>query len=215
MADVTRDGLATVVRLGRRLGLPTGDPRVLSSRGNLLVHLAPAPVVARAATLTGRTRRDPAEWLRREIAVSAHAAARGGPVVPPTALVDPGPHVVDGLAVSLMEFRASTPGRASGAELGRALAALHTAAAGFPGELPRLAPATEQVDEALAACGHPAEAALRARHRRALADLDGAGSPPVVLHGDAHAGNLLRGSAGWFWIDLEETCVGPPEWDLP
>lgn len=41
-----------------------------------------------------------------------------------------------------------------------------------------------------------------------------AGSPPVVLHGDAHAGNLLRGEAGWFWVDLEETSLGPPEWDL-
>lgn len=212
--DVARDGLASVARLAGRLGLPTGDARVVSARGNLLVHLAPAPVLARAATLTGRTRRDPAAWLRREVAVSEYAAGRGGPVAPPTTLVDPGPHDVDGLVVGLMEFRASTPARASGEELGLALAALHAATAGFPGELPWLAPAVEQVDEALAACAHPAEAALRARHRRVLADLAGSGSTPVVLHGDAHAGNLLRGADGWFWVDLEETCLGPPEWDL-
>lgn len=214
--DVTRDGLASITRLGRRLGLPTGDLRVLSARGNLLVHLAPAPVLARVVTLTAAARSDPAAWVAREIGVSAWAADRGGPVAPPTALVDPGPHDADGLVVGLMEFRASTPGRAEGRELGEALAALHAATAGYPGELPWLAAADQQVREGLRAaaawlpCG--TAAALRDRHAQVLTGL--AGSPPVVLHGDAHAGNLLRGEAGWFWVDLEETSLGPPEWDL-
>ncbi len=214
------DALTAVAALGRRSGLPVDDLRVLSARGNLVVHLAPAPVLARAATLTGRTRRDPAAWLRREVAVARYAADRGGPVAPPTALVDPGPHDVDGTPVSLFEFRAVTPGRPTGAELGAALGALHRAAAGCPADLPWLAPATDQVDEALALCERnrwwPPDVlrALRARHVRVLADLDGAGSAPVVLHGDAHRGNLLRGADGWFWVDLEETCAGPPEWDL-
>lgn len=34
------------------------------------------------------------------------------------------------------------------------------------------------------------------------------------MHGDAHAGNLLRTTTGWAWIDLEETCRGPCEFDL-
>lgn len=131
--DVTRDGLASITRLGRRLGLPTGDLRVLSARGNLLVHLAPAPVLARVVTLTAAARSDPAAWVAREIGVSAWAADRGGPVAPPTALVDPGPHDADGLVVGLLEFRASTPGRTEGRELGEALAALHAATAGYPG----------------------------------------------------------------------------------
>lgn len=216
VAEVTRAGLGSVARLGRRLGLPVDDLRVLSARGNLLVHLAPAPVLARAVTLTAATRADPASWVAREIGVSAWAAARGGPVAPPTALVDPGPHDVDGLVVGLMEFRASTPGRAEGRELGEALADLHAATAGYPGELPWLAPAHEQVTDALrrAAAWLPAAttAALHAHHAAVLAAL--AGSAPVVLHGDAHAGNLLRGGSGWFWVDLEETSLGPPEWDL-
>jgi Ser/Thr protein kinase RdoA (MazF antagonist) len=37
----------------------------------------------------------------------------------------------------------------------------------------------------------------------------------IVLHGDAHAGNLLaHENRGWLWIDLEETCRGPAGWDL-
>ena len=35
-----------------------------------------------------------------------------------------------------------------------------------------------------------------------------------MLHGDAHAGNLLRSGDGWVWTDLEETCRGPREFDL-
>ena len=210
--EITRAGLGSVARLGRALGLPVDDLRVLSARGNLVVHLAPAPVVARAATLTARTRRDPAAWMAREVAVAGHAAARGGPVVPP-ATADPGPHDVDGLMVSLWEHRAEPSTAAHGRELGAALAALHAATSGFRGDLPWLAPAIDQVDDVLGSGLLPADvvAALRSRHERVLADLDGAGSPPLVLHGDAHAGNLLGGR---FWTDLEETCLGPPEWDL-
>jgi hypothetical protein len=194
---VTRDGLAAVAALGSRLALPVDDLRVVSAHGNLLVHLAPAPVLARVATFTAWTRRDPAAWLAREVAVAGHAAGRGGPVVAPTALADPGPHVVDGHGMSLWDFHATRAGRLEGRALGTSLAQLHAAAAGFRGPLPYLAPATVQIDDALAACERDAVlpsdvlAALRDRHARVLADLDGAGSPPVVLHGDAHAGNLL------------------------
>ncbi len=38
--------------------------------------------------------------------------------------------------------------------------------------------------------------------------------PGTVLHGDAHAGNLLDTPNGWCWVDLEETGLGPVEWDL-
>jgi hypothetical protein len=65
-----RAGLAAAIALAREQGLPADDPRVLSSRGNLLVHLAPAPVVARVATLTAWTRSDPFVWLAREVAVA-------------------------------------------------------------------------------------------------------------------------------------------------
>lgn len=198
----TRAGLAAVARLGARHGLPVADLRVVSARGNLLVRLAPAPVLARVATLTGWTRRDPFAWLQREVAVAGYAALRGGPVAPPTPLADPGPHRVDGLAVSLWSYRESTPDRATGRELGAALGALHVAVAGFPGALPVLAPAVEQIDDALDACerdrvlDRDVLGALRARHERVLAGLHGAGSAPTVLHGDAHAGNLLRGVDG-------------------
>jgi Ser/Thr protein kinase RdoA (MazF antagonist) len=35
-----------------------------------------------------------------------------------------------------------------------------------------------------------------------------------ALHGDAHLGNVWRGRQGIRWGDLEDTCLGPVEWDL-
>jgi hypothetical protein len=217
--EIVGRALAAVAEVAAARGLPTDHLTVLSARGNLVVHLAPAPVVARVATLTAGTRRDPAAWLAREVAVARHAAARGGPVVAPAP--DPGPHCAHGLALSLWEYQAIRSGRAAPEVVGAALAALHAASAGCPVALPTLAPAREQVDDALHAVARdrlvtPAVlTALRARHAAVLDALDGAGSAPVVLHGDAHAGNLLHGADGrWRWTDLEETCTGPPEWDL-
>jgi len=222
---MTRAGLAAAVRVAREQGLPGDDPEVLSSRGNVIVHLRPAPVVARVATLTAWTRSDPLRWLAREVAVAGYAAGQGGPAVAPTALADPGPHRMDGLAVSLWTWVPPSPARPQPAEVGEALARLHLAAAGFPGELPLLSPLRALITEGLAAlereqAAAPAVlAALRERHDAILAELDGVTGPVLVLHGDAHAGNLLpadgaRPGPGWLWIDLEETCRGPRAFDL-
>jgi aminoglycoside phosphotransferase (APT) family kinase protein len=219
-AEMTRAGLAAAVGVAREHGLPADDPEVLSSRGNVLVHLRPAPVVARVATLTAWTRSEPFRWLAREVAVAQCAAANGGPVVPPTALADPGPHWSDGLAVSLWTFVPPSPQRPAPAEFGVALARLHRATADFPGELPVLATLRAQISDALAALERERVlergvlAALRDRHAEILAALEDLGGPGLVLHGDAHPGNLLWTPTGWLWTDLEETCRGPRAFDL-
>jgi hypothetical protein len=38
--------------------------------------------------------------------------------------------------------------------------------------------------------------------------------PPVLLHGDAHLGNLIPTASGPVLCDFDSSCVGPPEWDL-
>src|SRR5215472_395468 len=100
--ELTRRGTGAAVRLAQRLGLPHHEPVILSNRGNLLMHLAPAPVVARVATLTARSRRDPVAWLAREVAVAGYVASQGGPVVAPAE--DAGPHWQDGFAIGLWEY---------------------------------------------------------------------------------------------------------------
>ncbi len=209
--------------------LPAGRARVLSARGNLLVHLAPSPVVARVATLTAFSREDPFAWLQREVEVAGYAAGHGGPVVPPLSprgpgvRADPGPHRNAGFAVSLWTYVPPGPAaeRAGPVSAGRALALLHLSLTGYQRQLGWLTPVRDQVTEGLAALERaglldgPRLSALRARHAEILAGLDRSGSPPIVLHGDAHPGNLMHaGAPGWAWIDLEETCLGPREWDL-
>jgi len=221
---LVRHGLAAAVALADRLGLPASDPVVLSNRGNLLVRFPAAGLVARVATLTAWTRREPFRWLAREVAVARHVAGRGGPVVPPARGVDPGPHWQDGFAISLFVYLDQTtpvPAPLPG-DCGRALARFHEAARDCPAELGYLSPATEQVSDALAVIEREnlADAAtiatLRASHERVLGEIVAAGDEhTMVLHGDAHVGNLLAaGSAGWVWTDLEETSRGPAAWDL-
>jgi hypothetical protein len=247
-----RHGLAAAVALVGRLELSAREPAVLSNRGNLLVHFPAAALVARVATLTAWTRREPFQWLAREVAVARYVAGRGGPVVPPAHGVDPGPHWQDGFAISLWEHVApaapaarSSGARSSGArssaglpsavapgppsprECGALLARFHAIARDCPAELGYLSPATEQVSDALAViererlAGAATIARLRAAHARALDDVGRAAgeAEPIVLHGDAHPGNLLRagqggGRRGWAWVDLEETSRGPAGWDL-
>jgi aminoglycoside phosphotransferase len=227
--ELTRQGRAAALALARRHGLPTGDPRVLSSRGNLLVHLAPAPVVARVATLTALSRSDPFAWLAREVAVARYVAGRGGPVVPPASAADPGPHWQDALVISLWEHITALEVEPSATEVGVALARLHAATRGCPAELGDMSPVRELISEGLgtlervAAIDATTLAALRSVHSDVLAELatwrpaelTGEPGEQTVLHGDAHAGNMLADPGrGWLWIDLEETCRGPAAWDL-
>lgn len=217
IGGLTRRGLAAATRLARRLGLPPDEPVVLSHRGNLLVHLTPAPLVARVATLTGTGRLDPMAWLAREVAVAGYVAERGGPVVPPAA--EAGPYWQDGLAISLWQHVVARGEEPSPADVGAALGRLHLAARDCPADLGGLHPATDQITDGLTVLERNEVidagtlATLRARHVAALADLRAAGGEPIVLHGDAHRGNLL-GAGRWLWIDLEETGRGPAAWDL-
>ena len=42
--------------------------------------------------------------------------------------------------------------------------------------------------------------------------MPGEGAQP--LHGDAHPGNLIATRGDLVWIDFEDVCLGPVEWDL-
>ena len=45
--------------------------------------------------------------------------------------------------------------------------------------------------------------------------LEAPGSDVQPLHGDAHPGNLISTrNGGLMWIDFEDVCLGPVEWDL-
>jgi Ser/Thr protein kinase RdoA (MazF antagonist) len=48
----------------------------------------------------------------------------------------------------------------------------------------------------------------------ALYEARSAGVPVQRIHGDCHAGNLLRGDDGWFFLDFDDFVVGPAVHDV-
>ncbi|HEY5658682.1 MAG TPA: serine/threonine protein kinase [Myxococcota bacterium] len=48
----------------------------------------------------------------------------------------------------------------------------------------------------------------------ALYETRSAGVPVHRIHGDCHAGNLLRGGEGWFFLDFDDFAIGPAVHDV-
>jgi hypothetical protein len=206
------------VAVARGFGVRCAEPVVLHDGSNVLVHLRPAPVVARVASLTALVRPGVEAWLRRDIEMSAYLAGCGVGVVPPCADPPAGPHHRDGLVVA---FFAHVPHDAGFAPepvaVGRLLGELHAALRAYPGALPGDGPVADL---------RRAFDLLEREGVLPLARLDGLraelgvlaaaieGLPGQALHGDAHPGNLLATPNGLVWNDFEDTWRGPVAWDL-
>lgn len=107
---------------------------MLAHHSNALVHLAPAPIVARVATVTAGLRPGPA-WLRREVQVAGYLATAGAAVVPPSSELPPGPHEHDGLHLTFWRFTPAE-GDVDASAAGVALREIHRALERCPRELP-------------------------------------------------------------------------------
>ena len=197
--------LHVALAVARRHGLPTTEPRVLRDLTNVLVHLEPAPVVARVQlvlALRGRA------WAEAEMHAARLLARTGAPVAPPADDVDPGPHEQRGLLVTFWRFVDHDPARADPVLAGRSLRELHEAFAVYGGALPTC----DRLDEVRRVLDTlpptPELAELRAFADR-LPPLDGR-----PIHGDAHLRNILWSPDGPLWSDLENICRGPLEYDL-
>jgi Phosphotransferase enzyme family len=197
------DPVSAAVAVARASGLRVDEPVVLRDAWHVLVHLAPAPVVARVTS--GAPGVDPGD-VERELRVAVHAAARGAPVIEPTDLVDPGPHEHDGRTIVFWRF-VEQRGDLDPAAAGRGLLWLHDALADFDGELPR---AGRRADFG----GMLADSAP-SRDIELLLELSSRELPTgQALHGDAHLYNCMPGVGGPVWHDLETSCRGPREYDL-
>jgi hypothetical protein len=129
-------------------GLRT-KPRVLQDGINVVLHLAPAPVVARVATLTRLLRHDGLTPFGREVSLAGALASAGAPVVPPSDLLPPGPHRHGDTVLSFWTYTTVLPERPGPVETAAAFGELHDRLVGLPvagtpstprsgsGELPR------------------------------------------------------------------------------
>jgi len=210
----TESAVRAAVAAAREQGVRVTEPRVIRDLTNVLVHLAPAPIIARVPITLARLR--PPSWFGREVELATFLAAAGAPVGPPARDVDPGPHRRDGLVVSLWQLIDQDPARFDAAAAGAALRDLHLALAGYPGELPRC----ERLDEVRRLLDTLEPSALASADELAglgrVCDRLGGEQLPTgrPIHGDSHFRNLLWTAEGPLWIDLENACAGPVEYDL-
>jgi hypothetical protein len=223
-ADKTGEALALAAAqaVAREHGVACDEAVRIAAGSNVLVHLKPAPVVARVMTGTAVLHDDAEQWLTREVAVGSFLAERTDLVVPPTDILPPGPHERDGLWMTLWKFvphdeQAPPP---DARELGRSLRGLHAALADFEGDLAPLSEIRDWLARLLARL-RPGPALTQREIDGLRSELD-ALTPAVfesslsvqALHGDASMSNLLRTDGGLVWNDLEDVCAGPIAWDV-
>lgn len=211
---------AACTALARRLGLGPVQPVVIGRHSNLALRLDPLPWVARVATGTAGPRPGEVHALR-ELRLCQVLAAQGAPALRPAPPELAGPHLQDGWRMTLWPLLQVLPTapdpRAAGAALARCHATLAESVptAGMSAWAP--------LDEAMRLLAMP-----RVTHAAAPADLalvqarlDGLAQAlhahPAAcqwLHGDAHLNNVVATAAGPCWLDWEDACTGPLEWDL-
>jgi phosphotransferase family enzyme len=215
--DLTRRAIDAAAACARRLGLRVDDPLLLHDASNVLVHLRPAPVVARVATTTAMSRGGGGEHLAREVAVAGRLARGGAPVIAPSGEVDPGPHTEDGLALSFWELAERLPGPPSPAAAGRALRECHEALVHADLELPPL----EALHEAGRVLDMPVAAEafteddMAMLHSGLAEMLERLSRLPLrPVHGDSHLSNVMHAQNGTLWFDWEDAFAAPVEWDL-
>lgn len=200
---MSETAVAAAVAVAAEHGLQADDPVVLRDAWHVLVHLRPLPLVARVSS--GRPYPDgpPEDDVIRELSVASHVARAGAAVVPPSDLLDPGPHLHGGHVVAFWQYvrprREVEPVAA-----GEALRAIHEALSDYDGELPSL---------------HTGDLVAIADRLEPSADVEllrelGMRRPrgrEQAIHGDAHLANCLPGP---LWHDFETACRGPREFDL-
>jgi hypothetical protein len=106
---------------------------ILADGANVIVHLSPAPVVAKVAASTPAVRPDNAAWLQCELDVVRFPAGRGVPVMAPSPEVPPVVQHGDGLALSFWRYLSPSgrelPGEAA---IGSMLRDLHAELRYYP-----------------------------------------------------------------------------------
>lgn len=221
VAELERRAVAAARAVASTYGLAGEEAMVIYSGSNVLVHLRPAPVVARVMTGTVALHDDPRRWLEREVSVLEFLAP-SGLAVAPSRLIEPGPHHRDGLWMTFSEWipdvlsaiDLADPGR-----LGRALRDLHDELQPFDGDLGDMRALREDIERL---CGQlqPADvreagaiSSLKGR-LDALREVFEAPLPTQALHGDVSLSNLLGTPERLVWNDFEDTFRGPVHWDV-
>jgi hypothetical protein len=213
------DLLSVLAEFARGHGVRVEDPIVLSGTSNIVVHLAPAPVVARVPHVTTSGRDRPEVSLARELTIAAHLHDSGIPTTAPSGELPSGPHRIDGDRwVSFVEYVELSPVSDDDAErAGESLVDVIDAMAVMddaPGIFDRSL--GDEADVSLSFL----EGRIDETDRRLLLELwaeemiEGPGEAQVV-HADPHRGNVGRRPDGELvWFDFDDAVHDSPLVDL-
>ena len=231
LAERTRRATRAAVEAGRALGLQIERAAVLHDVCSVVVQLEPEPVVARIpVVLTGSTAPDDqAARQQRELDVVAWLDRHGVPVVAPAPGLPRSPVRRDGFPMTFWELAdvADDHQPYRGVSVSYS-AELHARLAGYPVELPFLAPFNHGLPDMLSeldTTGPLTHADIdRARTefdalQHILGDRDVFTSafpdvPLQAIQGDGPSHNVIRTKSGIKFSDFEDITYGPVEWDL-
>ena len=203
-----------------RHGIAAGEARVLHDATNVVVHLAPSPLVAKIC----RASVGDHGWrkLATELEIGRHLTRAGAPVVCPSQELPPGPHVHGDFAMTFWRHQEHDPDAlATGLGAGHALAQIHEALDRYPETFPSFLDRQvrrtgkilfdESAPSPLSTSDHDF---LCSQYLHITSELHDRKLRCRTLHGDPHRGNVLVSKSGYLLIDFESVCSGPLEWDL-
>jgi hypothetical protein len=209
-------GIRAALEVGSQLGFGSIDPILLQETNHTVVWLSPHPVVAKVAT-----RASAAEKVIREHQVATSICDFGAPIGRPLKDVSPQTHQDTGFTVTLwerLERSNSNPLADGEAELSlrQVHDALQQSGVVLPGyeRWPIEARAALADDVRVAAVSTDDLGILRGVFDVLLAELEHRPLKRQPLHGEPHEGNRILTDTGLRWIDFENVCTGPLEWDL-
>ncbi len=203
------------IEVARQFGIDSDQPELIQETNHTVVWLRPHEVIAKVGT-----RGDAQENLAREFEVATCLFARGAPVARPLLGSFPTKHVASECFVTLWQRFARDDTQVLEVDIGRSLKRVHAELLACDVSLPSFMVGIEKArralfDQALMSALSPADLDfLRLSFDRSLARVRNADFPEQPLHGEPHAGNWISTSLGVRWLDFENACLGPLEWDL-
>jgi hypothetical protein len=209
-------GSEAAIDVGREFGILADDPLLVQETNNTVVWLKPHQVIAKVGS-----RVDSADALIREFEVASQLVPLRARVAAPLEGSAPVRHEATGLVVTLWnrvdhDGSRSVPNRALARSLGEIHAALRQVTIPLPSFRVGMTRARELLsdDERMAALAQRDRSYLRNCFDDLSRRLDASRFAEQPPHGEPHSGNCLLGVAGPCWIDFENVCRGPREWDL-
>ena len=197
------------------LDLRVDDAIILHDSNRITLRLRPCDVLARVAHMEGR------RGAEFEVEVARRLAETDSPVASLDPRVEPRVYVRDGFVITLWTYYEPVSARdVAPADYALALERLHAGMRHVDVVAPHF---TDRVGEAQALVANYARTPdlsdadrelLSTTLRKLTSAIGQRDAAEQLLHGEPHAGNLLRTRNGLLFADLETCCRGPVEFDV-